>query len=395
MSEALELFERRFPGARGAVYRAFSPYRVCPLGAHVDHQYGLISGFAIDKGVELCYQMTGDGVIELVSEDFPGTARLSVLDRSIERAGDWGDFARGCVWALGRRRRLWRGVRGVVRGSLPIGGLSSSAAVILCYLQALLQANDLLMDASELIDVALEAERDYVGVSVGKLDQSCEVYARRGHLLFLDTLDQTYELIAQPAHMPPFDIVVFYSGLSRKLGAGFNTRVDELKAASWYLKALEGLPLGTFADSRLRDVPAQVYYRRENELPEPFRRRARHFYTECERVRKGAQAFRAGDIAAFGQLVFESGLSSIQNYETGSEHLIALYEALTQADGVYGARFSGAGFKGCCVALVDPARREQCVEYVTGKYLSRFPELRGAYSVHVCKTEDGVGGALT
>ena len=179
MSEALELFERRFPGARGAVYRAFSPYRVCPLGAHVDHQYGLISGFAIDKGVELCYQMTGDGVIELVSEDFPGAARLSVLDRSIERAGDWGDFARGCVWALGRRRRLWRGVRGVVRGSLPIGGLSSSAAVILCYLQALLQANDLLMDASELIDVALEAERDYVGVSVGKLDQSCEVYARR------------------------------------------------------------------------------------------------------------------------------------------------------------------------------------------------------------------------
>ena len=36
-----------------ANYHIFSPYRVCPLGAHVDHQHGLVTGFAIDKGVDL------------------------------------------------------------------------------------------------------------------------------------------------------------------------------------------------------------------------------------------------------------------------------------------------------------------------------------------------------
>ena len=34
-------------------HHIFSPYRVCPLGAHVDHQHGLVTGFAIDKGVDL------------------------------------------------------------------------------------------------------------------------------------------------------------------------------------------------------------------------------------------------------------------------------------------------------------------------------------------------------
>lgn len=30
-------------------YHIFSPYRVCPLGAHVDHQHGLVTGFAINS----------------------------------------------------------------------------------------------------------------------------------------------------------------------------------------------------------------------------------------------------------------------------------------------------------------------------------------------------------
>ena len=38
-------------------YHIFSPYRVCPLGAHVDHQHGLVTGFAIDKGVDLYFDV--------------------------------------------------------------------------------------------------------------------------------------------------------------------------------------------------------------------------------------------------------------------------------------------------------------------------------------------------
>ena len=45
-------------------YHIFSPYRVCPLGAHVDHQHGLVTGFAIDKGVDLWFNVNGSSQIE-------------------------------------------------------------------------------------------------------------------------------------------------------------------------------------------------------------------------------------------------------------------------------------------------------------------------------------------
>ena len=46
-------------------YHIFSPYRVCPIGAHVDHQHGLVTGFAIDKGVDLWFNVREDGLVKL------------------------------------------------------------------------------------------------------------------------------------------------------------------------------------------------------------------------------------------------------------------------------------------------------------------------------------------
>lgn len=34
---------------------AFCLYRISPLGAHIDHQYGKINGLAIDKGIHMAY----------------------------------------------------------------------------------------------------------------------------------------------------------------------------------------------------------------------------------------------------------------------------------------------------------------------------------------------------
>ena len=85
-----------------------------------------------------------------------------------------------------------------------------------------------------------------------------------------------------------------------------------------------------------------------------------------------------------------SGYSSINNWETGSHELIKLYEIMTETEGIYGGRFSGAGFKGCCMALIDPAYEESIVEAVTRKYVKAFPSLEAKYSVHICESADGV-----
>ena len=128
----------------------------------------------------------------------------------------------------------------------------------------------------------------------------------------------------------------------------------------------------------------------KDRLPENFAKRAEHWYTEFQRVQKGAEAWRKGDLETFGQLSFESGHSSIYNYETGSPELKTLYEIMRETPGIYGGRFSGAGFKGCCMALIDPAQEEAIVRTVSDAYLKAFPLLEGKYSAHICQSADGV-----
>lgn len=368
----------------------FTPYRVCPLGAHVDHQLGIVTGFAIDRGVTLQFEATEDGSVELDSRNFPGHISFNIADEP-ERQYNWGDFAQGAALTLARKFDLKYGIKGVLEGTLPIGGLSSSAAVILTYLNALCQVNDIHITSQEMIKLAIWEERNYIGVNVGKLDQSCEVYCKKDKLLFLDTRDDSCENIPMNPDMPDFEIMIIFSGLERKLaGSAYNMRVDECKSAAYALKAFAGMEYGRYEDTYLRDVPYGIYSEYKDKLPANWELRARHFYDEKQRVKKGVEAWRNGDIRKFGELIFESGRSSINLYQTGSDELKALQDIMEATDGIYGGRFSGAGFNGCSMALVNPEKKEAIVSSVTEAYLKRFPNLKDKFSIHFCKTAEGV-----
>ena len=370
---------------------AFSPYRVCPLGAHSDHQLGKVTGLAIDKGIHIAYHPKQNGVVELVSLQFDKRAQWHVSAVPEVKENDWADYLRGATQMLAQKHPLKVGLSGVIEGTLPIGGLSSSAAVTLSFLSALCKVNHLELSGHELIMTALAAENNYVGVSCGKLDQSCEVYSKKDHLLYLDTKDDSYELIPTNANMKPYKIAIFFSGIERSLaGSKFNMRVDECKSAAYSLMAYAGMVYGKYSDAYLRDVPYEVYLQYKDRLPENFAKRAEHWFSEFSRVQQGAEAWRRGDLETYGKLSFESGYSSIYNYETGSPELKSLYEIMTRTDGIYGGRFSGAGFKGCCMALIDPAYEEAITRQVTQQYLKEFPLLEGKYSVHICSSANGI-----
>ena len=386
---AYEAFEKIYK--KQPQHTAFTPYRVCPIGAHSDHQLGKITGFAINKGIHIAYGPKENGVIEIQSLQFDKRAQWHVEATPKTKENDWADHLRGATIALHKRYPLRRGLCAILDGELPIGGLSSSAAVIITYLSALCKMNGIELTPQELILISKEAENKYVGVACGKLDQSCEVYCKKDHLLYLDTQDDSYELIPQQANMKPYKFAIFFSGLERSLaGSAFNMRVDECRSAAYALKAYAGMEYGKFDETNLRDVPREVYEQYKDKLPENWRKRAEHWYTEFDRVQKGAEAWRNGDIEEYGKLSFESGYSSIHNWETGSPELIKLYEIMTETKGIYGGRFSGAGFKGCCLAIIDPDYEEEIIETVTKEYLKAFPHLEGKYSVHICESADGV-----
>lgn len=384
-SHHFETIYHKFPE-----HTAFTPYRVCPLGAHSDHQLGKITGFAIDKGIHIAYGPKMNGVVEISSLQFPKRAQWHVSETPSEKQGDWADHLRGATIALNSRYPLRTGLCAVLNGELPIGGLSSSAAVIITFLSALCHLNGITLPAKELIEISKEAENKYVGVSCGKLDQSCEVYCRKDNLLYMDMRDDSYELIPMASSMKPFEIAIFFSGLERSLASSkFNMRVDECRSAAYALKAFSGMEYGKFEETNLRDVPYDIYLRYKDKLPENWAKRAEHWYTEFHRVEAGAEAWRNGDIEELGKLSFESGYSSIHNWETGSPELIKLYEIMTHTDGIYGGRFSGAGFKGCCMALIDPAYESKILEKVEREYFAAFPDLKDKYSAHICHTADG------
>lgn len=368
---------------------AFCPYRISPLGAHIDHQWGKINGLAIDKGIHIAYSRKENGVVELQSLNFPKRAQFHVNSIPDEKVGDWADHMRGAAKMLLEKYPLRYGISAVIEGTLPIGGLSSSAAVIIAFMSALAKVNRINLDPWETIMMAKAAENKYVGVNCGKLDQSCEVLCQKDQLLYLDCADDSYQLI--PWTGPNFKIAVFFSGLERSLAtSAYNLRQDECKAAAYSLLAHAGLQYEKFANTRLRDVPTPVFEEYKDRLPDNFRKRAEHYFSEYRRAEEGAEAWRKGDLETYGKLIFQSGRSSIENYECGCPELITLYNIMTETDGIYGGRFSGAGFKGCCMALVDPEKAEEVLQTVEERYLAVYPSLKGKYLGALCDSADGV-----
>ena len=371
-------------------YHIFSPYRVCPLGAHVDHQHGLVTGFAIDKGVDLWFDVRDDSKVILDSETFAGHVEFDIAMPSLVRQGDWGDYARGAKFALQKRFKLKTGIKGVLRGSIPVGGLSSSAAVLIAYVMAFAKANNITLEPFEVMKIASEAEQEYIGLNNGLLDQACIALGKKDHLLMLDCESNEYRLIPRNPEMPAFELGIFFSGLTRSLmSSDYNLRVAECKTATWLVQAYENIPLKEQGKTFLRDVNESMFRRHRDNMPSRFARRAEHFFGEHKRVREGITAWETGNLEWFGNLSKESCESSIHNYECGSPELIAIYQAMLTTDGIYGGRFSGAGFKGACIALVDPNKKETIEKAVTEKYLAHFPQYKNSFQVFFCQSDDG------
>ena len=385
-------------------YHIFSPYRVCPLGAHVDHQRGIVTGFAIDKGVDLEFDVREDGKVILDSETFTGHMEFDIATPTLVKQGNWGDYARGAKFALQKRFQLEKGIAGSIKGSLPVGGLSSSAAVLIAYVMAFAKANNITLAPFEVMKIASEAEREYIGLNNGLLDQACIALGKKDQLLMLDCESNEYRLIPFGGGIPsatsvipsevegslPFEFGIFFSGLTRSLmSSDYNLRVAECKMATWLVQAYENIPLKEQGKTFLRDVSESMFRRHRDEMPPRFARRAEHFFSEHKRVREGITAWETGNIEWFGSLSKASCESSIHNYECGSPELIAIYEAMLTTDGIYGGRFSGAGFKGACIALVDPLKKESIEREITDKYLARFPQYKNSFRVYFCKSDDG------
>jgi galacturonokinase len=196
-----------------------------------------------------------------------------------------------------------------------------------------------------------------------------------------------HRLIPTGGSANSWNILLAFSGLKQALvGTDYNRRVAECAEAARILLAAAGR---TENNPVLAHVSETEYATHKARLPSPLDRRAEHFFGETVRVRDGINAWQRGDLREFGRLMTASGESSICNYECGCPPLIDLYKILVRCPGVFGARFSGAGFRGCCIALVERAAAAQATTEITRKYAECQPELATHAAVIIVHSDDG------
>ena len=369
---------------RSEAFLVEAPLRICPLGAHVDHQGGVVTGMTVDRRVVMAAVPETEAVVRVVSLDFPGELVVELGDQVPTRAGNWGDYVRAAVALLSREHNLRSGFRAVIGGDLPGAGLSSSAAVLVAYLLALTRVNGIDISREEMSGLVQRAENEYVGVASGRLDQSIILFAQPGHLTRVDCSDLSIEQVPPPHGWRDFRVLVAFSGVGRALaGSGFNNRVSECHEAARLLLELGNEAPGEH--SLLSDVQPEIFGQFADHLPQAQRRRAAHYFGEQRRVLNGVEAWRQGDLDRFGALMTASGASSIHNYESGTAELVTLYEALREAPGVYGTRFSGGGFGGSCIALIEPDAGGSVIEAVKRRYDVAHPEAAAEASFDICR----------
>ncbi|XP_050226267.1 galacturonokinase [Mercurialis annua] len=377
-----------------------SPYRICPLGAHIDHQGGIVSAMTINKGILLAFVPSPDSQVTLGSAQFSGTISFSVdqlqFPKPIIKKEDsnWGHFARGALYALqSRGHTITQGITGFISGSegFDSSGLSSSAAVGIAYLLALENANNLTFPPTVNIEYDRIIENEYFGLRNGILDQSAILLSSHGCLTCMNCKTKQHKLILPSKSLKPYKILVAFSGLRDALtnNPGYNRRVAECQEAARILLKASG---NDNVEPVLCNVEQEAYQMYKCKLDPILAKRAEHFFSENMRVIKGLEAWATGNIEEFGRLISASGLSSIQNYECGCEPLIQLYEILLRAPGIFGARFSGAGFRGCCVAFVDSSFAGEAAAFVREEYLKAQPELASQINpesiVTICEAGD-------
>ena len=315
--------------------RASAPGRVNLLGEHTDYNDGYVLPIATPQRTYVALDHSPDEAWHLYSDTLNQTLSF--------RRGDaipkgFGQYIQSCVELLEESGIKVPALKIHISSDVPMGsGLSSSAALEIALLRALRSLLGLTWDDVKLAVLGQQAEVRFAHVNCGIMDQMAASLADSQHMLFLDTRTLERHLLPLPDGCA---LIVIDTGVAHTLASSrYNERRAQCEEAA--------RQLGVAA---LRDVTDATLL---EHLPELYRSRARHVVHENNRVLEASRGITA---ERFGALMNDSHKSLRDDYEVSIAELDTLTSLLREHPDVFGARLTGAGFGGACVALCRTGR---------------------------------------
>ncbi len=364
----------------GEAFRSRAPGRVNLIGEHTDYNGGFVLPAAVDRDIRIAFRPSEDRTVELHSLDFNETARfeLSKLERGAMPA--WARYPMGVAAVLQAEGFALRGLRGVVKGDVPLGaGLSSSAAFEAASALAFCRAGEIELPRERLARICQRAENEFVGANCGIMDQYASLLGRRACALLIDC--ETLSHRTYPFNETLARIVVLDTRVKRTLvGSAYNQRRSECEQALAILRR-HAPELKSY-----HDLGVAMFKAFAHDLPEPLVRRARHVVTENGRVKEAVKALQSWNMVTFGALMDASHDSLKNDFEVSCRELDILVNLAREVRGVYGSRMTGAGFGGCTVTLVEPKHVEEFIRTVSSGYRAQTGLEAG---VHVFTPSEG------
>lgn len=361
----------------------FSPGRINLIGEHTDYNGGKVFPCAIDKGTYGVVKKRQDKEVHAFSGNFPEVGTLSFSIESIEydKADSWSNYLKGMIkYIQDEYGILPNGFDVYIYGTIPNGAsLSSSASLELLIGVIIRELFNLDLPQLDIVKLGMKTENEFLGLNSGILDQFAIGMAKKSYAVLLDTNTLIYEYV--PLVLPNHKILIMNSMTRRELvDSEYNTRRRQCE------EALERLQT-TLNVTSLGEVSVEDFEEHKAVIEDKVLiRRARHAVYESDRTERAAEALKQGELEQFGRYMNESHVSLHDDYEVTIEATDLLPRLAWEQDGVVGARMTGGGFGGCCIAIVEQDAVERVIDYIA----TGFKEKMGYNAeFYIVETADG------
>ncbi|EHL16478.1 galactokinase [Peptoanaerobacter stomatis] len=359
----LQQFNELFPSNEQKIHKFFSPSRINIIGEHIDYNGGKVLPCAISIGTYGIARKNDDEKFNITSLNIKPSYSLTKDDFiSYKTENTWANYVMGVVKYIEQKGYKIGGFDLLIYGNIPNGsGLSSSASLELLIGQIINTLyNDNNIPILELIKIGQLAENEFIGINSGIMDQFIIGIGKKDNAVLINTDTLEYEY--NPFILKGYKIVILNTNKRRELK---DSKYNERRA-----ECDEGLSiLKQFVDiNNLCELQEKDFYLINRLIELPIRKRVQHVVEENKRVIQAQQALSSNDIKTLGKLLIESDNSLRELYEVTGPYLDAMTKYANSATGCVGARMTGAGFGGCCIAIVEENKIDEFIKEVSAKY---------------------------